>query len=186
MNVLIKVVPQLHGQCWIWGPPPAGWPGLRTVQLCSCLAPRLPWSQVGAGPQPNQRAAAPSQPSPPPSFLPSVTQMRNHPQPSMSPRPPTDKLRIHIPLGCVCPKFMQKWALSQLPETWVHPPQCLRDPSGLKLASGQERFLQSQLTASFLEPSGTCSDSTGSLLGGRKAGTLLSSREKCMNVTRTF
>ena len=103
MNVLIKVVPQLHGQCWIWGPPPASWPGLRTVQLCSCPAPRLPWSQVGAGPKPNQRAATPSQSSPPPSLLPSVTQMRNHPQPSVSPRPPTDKLGVHIPLGCVCP-----------------------------------------------------------------------------------
>lgn len=186
MNVLIKVVPQLHSQCQIWRPPPTSWPGLRTVQLRSCPAPGLPWSQVGAGPQPNQRAATPSQPSPPPSFLPSVTQMRNHSKPSMSPRPPTGKLGVHSPLGCVCLKFMQKQALSQFPETWVQPPHCLRDPSDLKLASGQEPFLQSQFTASFLEPSGTCSDSTGSLLRGRQAGTLLSFREKCMNVTRTF
>ena len=107
MNVLIKVVPQLHSQCQIWRPPPTSWPGLRTVQLRSCPAPGLPWSQVGAGPQPNQRAATPSQPSPPPSFLPSVTQMRNHSKPSMSPRPPTGKLGVHSPLGCVCLKFMR-------------------------------------------------------------------------------
>lgn len=151
--------------------------------------PQLPCSRAPMEPGGSRSPAKPMSlaPAQPASLSSPISHTdESHPQPSMYPRPPTGKLAVHIPLGGMCAKFMQKWALSQLPETWVQLPHCLRDPSGLKLASGQEPFLQSQLTASFLEPSGTCSNSTGSLLGGRQAGTLLSSREKCMNVTRTY